>query len=813
MKEILITSTVLILCILLIRRGFRGKISSRLQYALWLLAALRLMIPISAEFDLGSLSDFRLMDLVERNESGIGERLEETIRLEEPVQMTVNANSVLFRLFTTDEIRETIEGMPDDGPTSVFMAGTLGFSRLDVLWFFWGTGALIMGAWILVTNLVFSRRLRKSRKPFELSEKVKAAVLGEDVLDGTGKKRRLLVRKDRLPAIYLTEGISSPCLYGFPGREAVYLTADVTDDGDWLRHVIVHELVHKKHGDSFWALLRGVLVTVYWFHPLVWVAAVCSKRDCELACDEGALMLLGEEERISYGETLLSIITRKGRVSDLVCTATTMTGSGKSVKERIRFIAKEPKVIYAAVVGALFLIAVVCLFVFTKDAGFRGMTVDAQEGLTVTGADMQIPLPASIGGISGCVVEKKTDEVVIYHVAAQEEVGRFSRIPVKDALGLVDEGREIVPIGDRGCNYLLRAYLGEPLTRTEHLYFPSEREYGVLKHEDIYTPVEDKTDYLPNEEIVVVDPATYEKSTMHTYTPVEEEDVHITYTPAEDAGTGNGISEGASGTGSSMTAGVPGTDSNDDTTYIADEEDTTYVINDDTYNMEEAQEEGSVDYLPDEQITTTVYPASEINIDRLDNRCYVYIRAAYDNKVKEKYRDEMAFIDSELKAAADRVIILSLNRERREALFDALCENRTPYVGDNVKVGALLDALPLPTTLSRSGGFSLQTLEEPYSLRFDYEMSSDYFTQEDQDMLYFNAAMLFYSIGNVEEISSEIKHPSGKNSEMKVYYREELEKELPILQNVNFEDNQTFRDGLSDLQTAVETHLAAVSGE
>lgn len=775
MKEILITSTVLILCILLIRRGFRGKISSRLQYALWLLAALRLMIPISAEFDLGSLSDFRLMDLVERNESGIGERLEETIRLEEPVQMTVNANSVLFRLFTTDEIRETIEGMPDDGPTSVFMAGTLGFSRLDVLWFFWGTGALIMGAWILVTNLVFSRRLRKSRKPFELSEKVKAAVLGEDVLDGTGKKRRLLVRKDRLPAIYLTEGISSPCLYGFPGREAVYLTADVTDDGDWLRHVIVHELVHKKHGDSFWALLRGVLVTVYWFHPLVWVAAVCSKRDCELACDEGALMLLGEEERISYGETLLSIITRKGRVSDLVCTATTMTGSGKSVKERIRFIAKEPKVIYAAVVGALFLIAVVCLFVFTKDAGFRGMTVDAQEGLTVTGADMQIPLPASIGGISGCVVEKKTDEVVIYHVAAQEEVGRFSRIPVKDALGLVDEGREIVPIGDRGCNYLLRAYLGEPLTRTEHLYFPSEREYGVLKHEDIYTPVEDKTDYLPNEQIVVkeLDPATYEKSTMHTYTPVEGED----------------------------------------TNYITDEGDTTYVIDDDTYNTEEAQEEDSVDYLPDEQITTTVYPPSEINIDRLDNRCYVYIRAAYDNKVKEKYRDEMAFIDSELKAAADQVIILSLNRERREALFDALCENRTPYVGDNVKVGALLDALPLPATLSRSGGFSMQTLEEPYSLRVDYEMSTDYFTKEDQDILYFNAAMLFYSIGNVEEIAVKMQHPSGNGSMMVTYHREKLEKELPLLQSADYEDDQIFRDGLPDLQTAVETHLQAAPGE
>lgn len=722
MGEILITATVLILCILLIRRIFRGKISSRLQYALWILVVLRLVIPVSAQFDLGPLSRFRLMDLVEKNESGIAERLNETIRLEEPIQMTMDSDSILFRLFAPDEVKETLEDMPTDGPTAVFLAGRLGFSRLDVLWFLWGLGALIVGVWILATNILFSRRLKRNRQPFELSENVRTAV-SEMNFRKTG----------RLPACYLAEGISSPCLYGFPGREAIYLTGDVVEDVERLRHVVVHELVHKRHGDGFWALLRGVLVTVYWFHPLVWVAAACSKRDCELACDEGALALLGEEERIPYGETLLSIITKKGRVSDLVCTATTMTGSGKSVKERIQFIAKEPKVLYAAVAGALFLIAAVCLFVFTKDARFHGTTVDAQEGLTVTGADMQISLPASIGGISGCVVEKESDDVVIYHLAAQEEVGRFARMPLKDALELVDEGREVLPIGDYGYNYLLRAYLGEPLSRTEHTYT------------------------LP--ESIITEPADESRIvTEHTYTPAEE---------------------------------VPGTDSNDDTTYIMDDG------------------EDMTDYLPNETITTTTYQPTEVNVDELQSGCYVYVRADFYGKVNDKYQEEMAFIDTELKAAANQVIILSLNRERREALFDALTANRTPYVGDNARVGALADALPLPPTLNRSGGFSLQTLERPYSLRFDYEMSTDFFTQEDQDVLYFNAAMLFYAIGNVEEISIEVRNPFGAGSMMTTYKREELERELPGLQKADYEDEQGFRDGLSELHTAVETYLSA----
>lgn len=783
MKEILITSTVLILCILLIRRVFRGKISSRLQYALWLLVVFRLVGSGVAQFDLGPLSDFRLMDLVE-DESGIGERLDETIRLEEPIQMSMDSQSIWFRLLAPNELKETVGSAPDDGPTSVFLAGTLGFTRLDVLWFLWGCGAVVVGMWIFITNIIFSRRLKRTRQPFDLPEGVKIADL-----QGEKQSKRFFHRKSRLPAFYLAEGISSPCLYGLPGREAVYLTAGVIDDTEKLRHVITHELVHKKHGDSFWAVLRSVLVAVYWFHPLVWAAAVCSKRDCELACDEGALKMLGEEERISYGETLLSIITRKGRASDLVCTATTMTGSGKSVKERIRFIAERPKTLLVAVAGVLVLTAVVCLFVFTRDVRFGGTIVDSVAGLTVTGADMQITLPASIGGISGCVVDKKSDEVVIYHAAAQEEVGRFARMPLKDALQLVDEGREVLPIGDYGYNYILREYLGEPVLRTEHTYTPATQ--GVLGHEDVYTPVEESRDYLPNEEIVVVENADpSQKVTMHTYTP---------YPDAEDeGGTDSMAAAGVPGTDSNAAAGVSGTDSSDDTTYVID----------DTADHAEAAQEDKVDYLPNEQITVTYRPTEKVDVDELGGSdCYVYIKANFNGKVKDAYREEMTFIDGEIKKAVDQVIILSLNRERREALFDALTANRTPYVGDNAKVGALVDALPLPPTLSRSGGFSLQTLEEPYSLRFDYEMSTDHYTKEDQDMMYYNAALLFYAIGNVEEIAMEIKSPSG-SSTMTTYHREELEKDLSMSFHPNYEDDQMFRSGLSEVHTAAVRHLS-----
>lgn len=47
MLELLISSTVLILALTALRFFLRGKLNPRLQYTLWLLAALRLLLPVS----------------------------------------------------------------------------------------------------------------------------------------------------------------------------------------------------------------------------------------------------------------------------------------------------------------------------------------------------------------------------------------------------------------------------------------------------------------------------------------------------------------------------------------------------------------------------------------------------------------------------------------------------------------------------------------------------------------------------------------------------------------------------------------------
>ena len=138
----------------------------------------------------------------------------------------------------------------------------------------WLGGAGVLAAALLACNLRFYLRLRRMRRTHPIP--------GVAV------------------PVYVARGLPSPCLYGFP-RPAVYLTPAAAGEPELLGHVLRHELTHRRHGDHIWAVLRAAALALHWYNPLVWLAAVLSRRDGELACDEGALQGADDRERAAYG--------------------------------------------------------------------------------------------------------------------------------------------------------------------------------------------------------------------------------------------------------------------------------------------------------------------------------------------------------------------------------------------------------------------------------------------------------------------------------------------------------------------------------
>ena len=209
----------------------------------------------------------------------------------------------------------------------------------ELLTILWLAGVAGMAVWFLVTNLRFWRKLRRTRTPYA-------------------------VEGCRYPVYLVAEGLPSPCLFGLL-RPAIYLTSAAVASPERLGHVLAHETAHARHGDPLWSLLRCVCLAVYWFDPLVWAAAAVSKTDGELACDESAIRALGEDQRIPYGRTLLSLIpVRKGPGAPLL-SATTMTAGKRQLKDRITRIAQGSQTRAAALFLALTLVAGVCAVTFT----------------------------------------------------------------------------------------------------------------------------------------------------------------------------------------------------------------------------------------------------------------------------------------------------------------------------------------------------------------------------------------------------------------------------------------------------------------
>ncbi|MFR5760227.1 MAG: M56 family metallopeptidase [Oscillospiraceae bacterium] len=67
--------------------------------------------------------------------------------------------------------------------------------------------------------------------------------------------------------------------------------------------ILRHELTHLRHLDPLWSFCRTAAVVAYWWNPLVWLAAIVSKRDAELACDEA----------VAAGSSTASALPTQGR--------------------------------------------------------------------------------------------------------------------------------------------------------------------------------------------------------------------------------------------------------------------------------------------------------------------------------------------------------------------------------------------------------------------------------------------------------------------------------------------------------------------
>lgn len=160
--------------------------------------------------------------------------------------------------------------------------------------------------------------------------------------------------------IYLCDAVKSPFIYGVI-RPRIYLPSGVKEDMREYDYVIAHEQAHLKRKDHWWKPLGYLLLTVYWFNPLCWIAYVLLCRDIEFACDEKVIRDMSLNEKKEYSKALLSCSTRKRGV--MICP---LAFGEISVKTRIKSVLDYKKAPFIILFVAVVICVIVGIFFLTN---------------------------------------------------------------------------------------------------------------------------------------------------------------------------------------------------------------------------------------------------------------------------------------------------------------------------------------------------------------------------------------------------------------------------------------------------------------
>lgn len=170
--------------------------------------------------------------------------------------------------------------------------------------------------------------------------------------------RQLRVHLHDSGNVYLCDGLQTPFILGI-FRPRIFLPSGVTEPQK--TYILHHEYAHLARGDQFWKPLGFAILSIYWFHPLVWVSYILFCKDIELACDERVVRNLSLQEKKVYSETLLLCSVRRKSVA-----ACPLSFAEVGVKTRVKSVLRYKKPLVSVVVLSCIAVLAVAVCFLTE---------------------------------------------------------------------------------------------------------------------------------------------------------------------------------------------------------------------------------------------------------------------------------------------------------------------------------------------------------------------------------------------------------------------------------------------------------------
>ena len=269
--------------ILLFRFILKNRISSKLQYLMWWLLILRLLMPVTPDIGL----HFNLQDML----------LKQAHQAELPTPapvLDVAPASVPNTQSSYESVAPAVQPDTDVAP-SQHVNPAKSTDWYSIVFVVWLLGAIGFLGWLIFVKLRYYESLQHlmaggPREVYELYDRC-CKELGVKPLP------LWIVNKSMSPGI------------AFFGEPVLLVPLSLCGDESRLRFALLHELTHKKRGDHYMTLLLNILRAVYWFDPVVHFAFSELRADMESACDSDVLAYIGHEQKRGYLTVILDMFS------------------------------------------------------------------------------------------------------------------------------------------------------------------------------------------------------------------------------------------------------------------------------------------------------------------------------------------------------------------------------------------------------------------------------------------------------------------------------------------------------------------------
>lgn len=288
--------------IIILKTLLKHKVSPKWHYLLWIILVIKLVVPFGPE---STISLFNKVPSVVRE-----------------VSYTESSNQVI-----NNAQNKTVSNKHTNVTSTALTLDNEGSRKaIDFyLSYAWLTGAILMGLWLIYTNLSLYLKLKKYEDIVD--EKVETIF----------KSAKSEMSVNRNINIVFQPIVNSPALFGI-FKPRILFPKEVSNLNDKeISYILLHELAHYKRKDILANYILLIFQVIHWFNPIIWFCFKKIREDMELATDEKVLNILEGNEHKEYGKALLKVLESLSSTR-LYPKLIGMVDDKKGMEKRIRMI-------------------------------------------------------------------------------------------------------------------------------------------------------------------------------------------------------------------------------------------------------------------------------------------------------------------------------------------------------------------------------------------------------------------------------------------------------------------------------------------